>query len=131
MDDGRKDLIAYRLEEAGESLAEARLLLENDRLRGAVNRTYYSAFYAVCSLTLMKGCEFSKHSAVISFFDREFVKTGLLSSQSSKTLHRAFNERQEDDYLPFVEFDRSEIEALLQDVADLVREVEAYVARHL
>ena len=129
MDDAIKAQVSYRMEEARESLCEAQLLLENNRFRGTVNRTYYAAFYAASALTLTKGCEFSKHSAVISFFDREFVKTRLVSVESSKTLHRAFNERQEDDYLPFVEFDRNEVASLLKEVTALVAEVDAYVSR--
>ena len=44
MDESRKALIAYRLESADDSLSEARLLLQNEWFRGAVNRIYYAAF---------------------------------------------------------------------------------------
>jgi uncharacterized protein (UPF0332 family) len=41
-----KALIAYRLEEAEEALADAELLLQAGRCRSAANRLYYAAFYA-------------------------------------------------------------------------------------
>ena len=48
----RTQYVAYRLERARETLAEARLLVESDRMRGAVNRVYYAMFYAVSALAL-------------------------------------------------------------------------------
>ena len=46
------ELARYRLTRARESLAEARLLLDNDHVRTAVNRVYYACFYAVSALLL-------------------------------------------------------------------------------
>ncbi len=34
----------------------------------------------------------------ISLFDREFVQSGLLSREASRTLHLVFNARQSDDH---------------------------------
>jgi len=44
--DGREELVRHRMERAGECLDDARILLENGKYRGAVNRGYYVAFYA-------------------------------------------------------------------------------------
>jgi len=40
----------------------------------------------------------SKHSGVISYFDREFVKPGIINKKFSKWLHRLFDLRQDADY---------------------------------
>lgn len=45
----------------------------------------------------------SKHSGVISIFDREFIHTGKLDKSYSKMLHRLFEARQECDYKELVE----------------------------
>ena len=100
-----KTLIKYRCEEAIEALEDAELLIDSKRYRSAANRLYYAAFYAVLAVLLTKKLQYSKHSAVISFFDKEFIKTGILPKEYSRALHRAFYERQQDDYMPFVEFD--------------------------
>jgi len=76
-----KALIEYRLQEAKESREEAEILLENGKNRGALNRVYYSMFYATLALLSTKQLSASKHSGVISLFHREFVKTEVLFHQ--------------------------------------------------
>ena len=46
-DEDRINLIKYRLEQAGETIQDVQLLIDNDRLRSAVNRIYYGMFYAL------------------------------------------------------------------------------------
>jgi uncharacterized protein (UPF0332 family) len=45
----------------------------------------------------------SKHSGVLSIFDKEFVHTKKIDKYYSKILHRMFNMRQEGDYKELVE----------------------------
>ncbi|HBR16865.1 MAG TPA: hypothetical protein DD725_04545 [Deltaproteobacteria bacterium] len=72
-----KALIEYRLQEAKESREEAEILLKNGKTRGALNRVYYSMFYATLALLASKQLSASKHSGVIALFHREFVKPGI------------------------------------------------------
>jgi len=125
-----KTLIKYRCEEAIEALEDAELLIDSKRYRSATNRLYYAAFYSVLAVLLTKRLQYSKHSAVISFFDKEFIKTGILPKEYSRALHQAFYERQQDDYMPFVEFDAETIEQLGKDVRDLVCGVIAYIEKN-
>ncbi|NEQ34505.1 MAG: HEPN domain-containing protein [Leptolyngbya sp. SIO4C5] len=91
-------LVKYRLNEAEETLREAEILLDQSAFRGSVNRSYYAMFYAVVGLLATRGLGTSKHSGVMGLFDREFVKTGIFSKELSRSLHRAFDERQASDY---------------------------------
>ncbi|MBN1506959.1 MAG: HEPN domain-containing protein [Sedimentisphaerales bacterium] len=123
-------LIEYRLNEAGEALEDAQLLLDVGRHRSGANRLYYAAFYAAVAAPLTKRLDYSKHSAVIAFFDKEFIRTGVLPKEYSRTLHRAFNERQQDDYMPFVEMDPDELRQLLEEVRNMVHGVSSHVREH-
>lgn len=76
--DALRAMIAYRLEEADEALEESLLMLDSSHERAAVNRAYYAMFYALQALLAASGLVASKHSGVISLFDREFVKTSLV-----------------------------------------------------
>ena len=125
-----QSLIKYRLEQAQEALEDAELLLNAGRYRSAANRLYYAAFYAAVATLLTKRLEYSRHSAVIAFFDKEFIRSGQLPKEYSRTLHRAFNERQQDDYMPFVELDANEIESLFKDVQTLVDGISEYIVEH-
>jgi uncharacterized protein (UPF0332 family) len=98
--DQRSDLITLRLDQARQALRSAKILLDSDDTQGAVNRSYYAMFYAVSALLETRRLGTSKHSGAISLFDREFVKAGAFDKRFSKSLHRAFNLRQESDYRP-------------------------------
>ena len=91
-------LCRYRLEQAEEALLEADLLLNAGHFRGAINRAYYAMFYAIQVLVVKNKVKVSKHSGVISYFDREFVKPGIIDKEFSKWLHRLFDLRQDADY---------------------------------
>jgi len=123
-----QSLVDYRMEQAKEALTDAELLLDANRYRAAANRLYYACFYAAVAVLLTKRLQYSKHSAVIAFFDREFISSGQLPREYSRTLHQAFNERQQDDYMPFVEMDGDELRQLLADVRTLVNGIAKYIA---
>jgi uncharacterized protein (UPF0332 family) len=55
-------------------------------------------FYCAEAMLLSKDMRFSKHSAVIAFFGKEFVKSGLLPEDLHGYLIKGFRERQLSDY---------------------------------
>lgn len=64
-DDKKKALATYRLQQALESLEEARYLFGGEKsLRSVVNRLYYGMFYAVLALLIYEPFASSKHSGV-------------------------------------------------------------------
>ena len=69
-DEDRINLIKYRLEQAGETIQDVQLLIDNDRLRSAVNRIYYGMFYALLALGLAYQFETSKHAQLIGWFNK-------------------------------------------------------------
>jgi len=121
-------LVEYRLTEAEETLREAEILLNQSAFRGSINRSYYAMFYAVLGLLATRSLGTSKHSGVIGLFDREFVKTGLLSKELSRSLHRAFDERQASDYGEMLEPDQELAALLLTQAQVFVREIKTQLA---
>jgi uncharacterized protein (UPF0332 family) len=91
-------LVRYRLEQADEALAAARLLAEAGMCRQAAGRAYYAAFYSVLALLAKRGLGTSKHAGVVALFDREFVKNGAFDRKFSKALHELFDLRQRADH---------------------------------
>lgn len=91
-------LVSYRLEQADESLQAATILIEKKLLRPSINRSYYAMYYAVLALLATEKKETSKHSGVISLFDKEFVRKGTFPKELSQWLHAAFDLRQRSDY---------------------------------
>lgn len=92
------ELCEHRLQQAEEALSEASILHGSGHLRGAINRAYYAMFYAIQILVIQNKVQISKHSGLISYFDRNFVKPGIIDKKFSKWLHRLFDLRQDADY---------------------------------
>jgi len=86
------------MSKAGESLAVAQDLLAQEHYDFSASRAYYAMFYAAEAALLMRDLQFSKHSAVISRFNREFVKSSLLDPQMFKALQNGFTLRNQGDY---------------------------------
>jgi uncharacterized protein (UPF0332 family) len=126
MNDQNQALIQYRLKQATETLIEAEVLLRDSLYRGVANRTYYAMFYAVLALATSKKQIGSKHSGMIAFFDREFVKTGVFQRRLSKMLHLAFDRRQANDYGEQFAIDQKEAEQAFADAKEFVECVSDY-----
>jgi uncharacterized protein (UPF0332 family) len=120
-------LVKYRLQEAVETLQEAELLLNQSAFRGCINRSYYAMFYAVLGLLATRDLGTSKHSGLISLFDREFVKTGIFSKELSKSLHRVFDERQANDYGEMIEPDFELAQSIFKQAQVFVEEIIIYL----
>lgn len=120
----KQTLFMYRLTEAEETLADARNMLVNGvSARSIVNRAYYAMFYSVIALLIARNVEHktSKHSGIISIFDKEIVHTGMLGREFSRILHRTFDSRQESDYKEFVAFTS-------EDAAESVRMADEFLS---
>ena len=83
---------------AHQSLEAAKLLLANNFPDYATSRAYYSMFYIAEAFLEGKGLSFSKHSAVIAAFGREFAKTQRLTRDFHRFLIEAQELRTTGDY---------------------------------
>jgi uncharacterized protein (UPF0332 family) len=70
------DLSAYRLEKAADDLDTAGLMFKNNKLSQSINRSYYSMFHAVRALLALSVLDSKKHTGVISFFNKHYIKPG-------------------------------------------------------
>jgi uncharacterized protein (UPF0332 family) len=78
------------------------------------------------------GSSSTKHSGVISLFNRELVKTGVFPRELARELDAAFEVRTMGDYKDFVVLDRTEVqismkqaEAFITKTEELIRELDA------
>ena len=71
------DLVKYRIESAKERLESSKLLLEAGQYKDSIGRSYYAIFSAVRAVLAKDKIDFKKHSAVISYFQKEYIKTNV------------------------------------------------------
>ena len=125
-------LIKNRLEQAHEALDDAKYLIEGNRSpRSIVNRSYYAMFYAALALLQKISKAPSKHSGVISLFDKEFVMKGIFEKALSKDFHRAFELRQSIDYKIIKPIAPDKATDIFQKAANFVQAVAHYLTRDI
>ena len=113
-DEKKRDLALYRLQQAEESMDEAKFLFDGNKSpRSVINRAYYAMFYSVLSLLIFEPYSSSKHSGVLSYFNRRFIKNGLFPEDLGRAVNRAFEVRQRGDYREQAELTREEVAPFL------------------
>lgn len=124
MTGSKEDYINFRLERAKQTLNDARFLIGNKSFVSAINRLYYSCFYAVNALLLKHGISSKTHSGTKTKFFQEFIATGFIDKEFSKLYSDLFDWRQEGDYADFVEFEEQDVITLPEKVESLISCIE-------
>ena len=101
MEGGLKDLSDFRIETAIEDLETARILMDNKKYRASMNRSYYVVFHALRAVTVLNGFDSSKHSGIIAYFNKNYVKTGVFPKETSKLIDQTYRNRENADYQDF------------------------------
>ncbi|HHY95414.1 MAG TPA: HEPN domain-containing protein [Firmicutes bacterium] len=116
----REILITYWLEKADRAVASSARELQGGDLAFAVNRCYYACFYAFTAVLVRDGQFPRKHTMVRSFLNRDYVRPGIMPCRFGELYNRLFLDRQEGDYQPLVNFEREQVEQLLDGTRDFV-----------
>lgn len=119
---------AKLLKMAEESIGAAKLLLDNDYQGFAASRAYYAMFSAAEALLLSKELSFSKHSAVIAAFGKQFVKSGMVSPELHRFILTAQTHRHAGDYGGERRVSRKQAEADIKNAEEFLRAVLALLA---
>ena len=117
----------YRMEKARESIKAARIMFSEQMLTFAMNRIYYAMFYAVQAALSKNGVSFSKHSQVKGYFNREFIKSGLLPMDMGRLYNKAFEYRQKFDYVDFAVAENDMVIEYLEKAEQFVTDIDAYL----
>jgi len=124
----KRELAFYRLRQAEESLDEAKYLFDGYKSpRSVINRAYYAMFYAVLAMLVFESYSSSKHSGVLSYFNRQYVKTGLFSEDLGRALNKAFDLRQRGDYREEVVLTREQVAPFLNRAKEFVDFVRVFL----
>jgi len=91
--------VKEHLARATELLGAAQLLVERAYPADSVGRSYYAMFHAATAVLLELGIERGSHKGVISGFGEFLVKPGHLPAPLHASFRKAFDARQEDEYL--------------------------------
>ncbi len=131
MDDMNRSMAVYRLEKAKTDIRSVRSSLENGFYETSANRSYYAIFHAARAVLVADGQSFSKHSGVIAFFNRDYIKSGILERKLGRILRDAFEIRTDCDYEDFFVISKGEVERQVENAEYFVGRIEAYLGERL
>lgn len=130
MEGSIKELISYRLERSKEMLEAAEMNLGTGHLRTSLNRSYYAVFHAMRAANITEGFDSSKHSGVIAFFNRTFLKEGIIDKKLSVIIKNTSYLREKSDYDDFYIASKEDTELQYEQAKIFVAEVERYLNHH-
>ncbi len=117
----------FRLEKAKKDLAAAKANAEQGFYDVSANRSYYAIFHAARAVLALTGQDFRKHSGVIAFFRKEYVKTGIFETKLSDIIQDAFEIRTDCDYEDFYVVAKEDVEQQIQNADYFVNKIEEYL----
>ena len=120
----RNEYVKNRIETAHKTFEAAKVLSENGFWNSAVNRLYYSVFYAVNAILVQHEIIAQSHSGVKSQFSLHFIKTGKLEKKYGKLLAELYDWRQKGDYESLYEFDSESVLPLFDSVLEMIQVIE-------
>lgn len=127
MEGGVGDLSQYRFESACDDLDSAHILLKDGKFKASVNRSYYSIFNALRSVTALDQFDSSKHSGVIAYFNRIYVTGNIFDKSISKLIDTAFRLREKADYQDFVIISKEQAQEQLAKAEKIINMLEPYL----
>lgn len=122
--DERKEYVRYRLESAYTTFEAARVLAENGFWNSAVNRLYYSLYYAVNAILVLHSIQTKSHSGTKSKFSEHFIKTGKFDKKYGRLLSELYDWRQRGDYQNIFEYNRESVMPLFEPVREMIKLIE-------
>lgn len=127
MESSLKELAEYRMERAKEMLSAAEGNLEIGQYKTSLNRSYYAIFHAMRAMNILKGFDSSKHSGVIAYFNKEYIKEGIMDKELSVIIKSSSFLREKSDYDDFFIIGRKETENQLASARIFLEAVEKYL----
>ena len=112
-------LIQIKIAKAEESYQTGDEILA-DHPTFAVNRYYYSLFYAVSALLLHYDTPVRTHKGVVTEFNKQCVKTGIFTREEGRLFAKVFQWRNRGDYDDFTEFTQEDVESIRLPVREFI-----------
>lgn len=127
MESSLKELAGYRMERAKEMLSAAEDNLKIGQYKTSLNRSYYAIFHAMRAMNILKGFDSSKHSGVIAYFNKEYIKEGIMDKELSVIIKSSSFLREKSDYDDFFIVGRTETENQLASAKVFLEAIEKYL----
>ena len=93
----------------------------------AINRLYYSSYYAIIALLLCIDIIPKTHKGTNISFNNYFIKTGQISYNLGKLFSSLFDARQDADYKDFIEYTEEDVIPLIEKTKNFIDTISSYI----
>lgn len=127
----KNEYIKYRISSAWKTFEAAKVLAENGYWNSAVNRLYYSVFYAVNALLVLNNISTKSHASTRSQFSLHFIKNGTFDKKFGILLSKLYDWRQKGDYENIFDYDSETVFPLIEETKEMINILESEIQRNL
>ena len=125
--DKEKRLAEWRFEQAHQCLDAAKTMIEINNYKSAANRSYYCIFHCIRSILALESVDFKKHSAVISHFRLNYIKTKIFDSKLSDIIESLFIIRNASDYDDFYVLEKEQAIKQVENAEYFLEQIKNYL----
>ena len=125
--DSREILINHNIQKAYQAIKDAEMLLNSRSFTGTLNRIYYGIFYIISALGIKYKYTTSKHSQLIGWFNKNFVRNNKVERKIGKIIYNAFEQRMESDYNPIAKFCYEEVVEAMENMKEVIFVIEKLI----
>ena len=125
--DPSRELSEYRINRAFELIADAENLFAAGSYKSANNRAYYAIFHAMRAVLALDNEDFKKHSGVIQYFQKNYIKTEKFDKEYSNIITTATTVRNASDYDDFYIASKEATEQQIADAKKFCEAVKSFI----
>lgn len=129
LDKRRWDLCKYRIEQAKESLKASQIMLENNMIKDAINRSYYAVFYALKAVLALEEKDFKRHKDVVAYFNKMYVATEKFPREFGRMIAKLQQLREKSDYDDFFIASMEKAEQQILAAEKVITEIECFLQK--
>ena len=115
------------MERSKEMLSAAEDNFEIGQYKTSLNRSYYAIFHAMRAANILEGYDSSKHSGVIAYFNKSYLKNGVMDRNLSAIVKNSSFLREKADYDDFFIASKKDAEKQIKDAKVFLNAVENYL----
>lgn len=127
MDNRQEELSRYRIQEAKDSLKVAEHCLKEGLYKDSINRSYYTAFYAIKAVLALGTIDFKRHKDVVAYFNKEYAATGIFSRELGRKLGMLKQLREKSDYDDFYIASKEQAQEQFDTAKYTIENIEQYL----
>ena len=126
-EDERKALVSMRMNNARQTLEDAKIIANSKLWKAAANRLYYACYYAASALMAKFGYEAKTHAGIIRLLGLNFISKNLMNKELGDAYYKLFTLRQKSDYDDWIVVKESDLMPLFKPAEEFIAEIERLI----